>query len=206
MAPETLKIEKSILLIVEGKEEELFIGALFDHLELSNIQVMPIGGKTNLRSNLEALKRSPRFSNVRCLGIVRDADLDPTGAFQSVCSALDNAGLPKPNQLLELTLSNPRVVVMILPDGQNPGMLEDVCLASVTDDPAIPCLEQYFECLEKTDIEQPNNYAKARVHAFLASRKKPDLRLGEAAQKKYWPFDNNAFNQIKDFLRQIDAL
>jgi hypothetical protein len=132
---------------------------------------------------------------------------------------------------------------MILPGDGREGMLEDLCLESVADDPAIPCLEEHFRCLEE-QLEAgafPGNPSKARVraflasmewleeahfeylqehleehlselpdapsvakiHAFLASRYKPDLDLGIAAKEGYWQLDHPAFAQVKQFLSTL---
>jgi hypothetical protein len=144
------KIEQPSVLVVEGREEELFFGALIKHLKLQNIQIMPIGGKEKLRKNLKALANSPGFSEVI-------------------------------------------------------GMLEDLCLRAIAQDPAMLCVEQYFECLQQAGLSLPDNMSKAKVQAFLASRRKAGLRLGEAAEKGYWPWDAEAFGRVKDFLQQIGS-
>jgi hypothetical protein len=97
---EAVKIEQPNVLVVEGREEELFFGALIKHLGLRNIQTIPIGGKGQLRPKLKALAASPRFSEVISLGIVRDANADPDAAFQSVRDALQTVGLPAPDRPL----------------------------------------------------------------------------------------------------------
>ncbi|MGA8346654.1 MAG: hypothetical protein WB773_02435 [Isosphaeraceae bacterium] len=52
----SVKIQKPKLLIVEGRDEQFcFEAALRDHLGLTDIQVMPIGGKTPLTRNLTGL-------------------------------------------------------------------------------------------------------------------------------------------------------
>ena len=52
----SVRTAKSRLLIVEGRDEEMFFGAVMrDHLGRSDIQILPIGGKTNLRVNLTGL-------------------------------------------------------------------------------------------------------------------------------------------------------
>jgi hypothetical protein len=54
----SIKIDRPKLLIVEGRDEELFFtAALRDYLGLTDIQVMPIGGKTNI------WERSPDAAN-----------------------------------------------------------------------------------------------------------------------------------------------
>jgi len=112
------------LLVVEGEEERLFFSALARYMNLSDIQILPIGGKTVLRGSLKALKESSGFEEVTSIGVVRDADDDPKGAFQSVRDALRSAGLPFPDEPLVPTKSGPRVVVLILPGGDERGSLE----------------------------------------------------------------------------------
>ena len=83
-------------------------------------------------------------------------------------------------------------------------MLEDLCLAAVADDPAIQCVDEYFICLDQQGISQKEIViAKARLHAFLASRERPGLRLGEAAEKNDIPLDNPVFEPVTKFLRQL---
>ncbi len=157
------------LLLVEGKDEELFFGALIKQLGLQNIQVMGIAGKTNLRPNLKALTLSPRFPEVIPLGVVRDADDDPSAAFQSVHDALRAVDLPAPERPLVSAGESPRVTVMILPAENASGMLEDLCLKAVESDSAMTCVEQYFQCLQQQGPPLPSNISKARVQVFLNS-------------------------------------
>ena len=209
-----ISIKETKILVVEGRDEEMFasltdafglqfFSALMAHLSLMGIQILPIGGKTQLRSNLKALKATPGFTNIVSLGIIRDADTNATSAFQSVCGALQAANLSIPEQMLVATGTSPQVAVMILPNGKASGMLEDLCLAAVVNDPAMPCVEQYFDCVQKQVGFLPRNISKAKIHTFLSSKVEPDKRLGEAAQAGYWPWDNAAFDQIKQFLRLL---
>src|SRR5580698_4259709 len=56
------------------------------------------------------------------------------------------AGLSVPAAPNVLAPGNPAVNVFILPDNTNPGMLEDLCLASVQGQAAYSCLDSYFQC------------------------------------------------------------
>lgn len=198
-------LQKPVVLVVEGKDDELFFSAFVEHLGLEHrVQVVECGGRDNLRAVLRAVKTNPGFGQVHHLVIVRDADKDSGAAFQSVQSALEYAQLPKPKSPLESTIgTKPVVTVMILPIGKQVGALEDICLESVIDDPALPCVEGYFECLRTQGLPLPKQLSKAKVHAFLASRKEPDLRLGEAARARYWPWDAEAFEEIRQFLLSV---
>jgi hypothetical protein len=198
-----IEITKGNLLVVEGRDEELFFGALLKHMQLQNIQVIPIGGKTNLRPNLKALTLSPQFSEVSSLGVLRDANDDPSSAFGSVRDALIAVGLAAPQKPLVTAGDSPRVTVMILPEENSPGMLEGICLRAVENDRATSCVGQYFQCLREQNLSLPRNISKAKIQVFLASRSEAGKRLGEAAQAGYWPWDHAAFEELKHFLSKL---
>ena len=202
-----MEIEQGILkiLIVEGKEDEIMFSALLSSLQITDIKIKPIGGKQNIGKNLLDFVKARNFHSIRSLGIIRDADDNPSGAFASVCSALKNAGLPVPNAPLIIAGDDlRRVGVMILPGENRCGALEDTCLESVQKDMAIPCVDGYFQCLSEREIHLPTPaISKARVHAFLASKKEPDKRLGEAARAGYWNFESHAFESVKQFLQAM---
>jgi hypothetical protein len=200
---ESIKITKPNVLVVEGKEEERLFGELIRLLGLQDIQVMGIGGKTKLRAQLDVLTRTPGFAEVVSLGVARDANDNPAGAFQSVRDALRAANLPVPKSPLVSVGDSPKVTVMIVPEENTPGMLEDLCLKAVENDPAMPCVEEYFRCLQKQGHPLPHNISKAKIQVFLASRKHPDKQLGEAAQAGYWPLEGETFEQVRAFLQQI---
>ena len=198
-----IEILHSHLLLVEGKDDEGFFQAFLKHLGLTNIQVLPVAGKTKTRENLKALVASPGFSDIVTLIIARDADENPTGAFQSVQDSLKAVGLPAPARPFELFSAEPQVMVMILPEEGKAGALEDLCLGSVKDDAILHCVEQHFECLKEQNVPSPRNPAKAKVQVFLGSKEQSGKSLGVAAQAGYWPMDSDAFAQIRKSLREI---
>lgn len=200
LAPESITEAK--LLLVEGNDDERFFSALMRHLNISGVQVRKYGGTGNLRPSLRTIAATPGFEQVKVLGVARDADTNATSAFTSVSDALAAVGLPQPTAPLSLAGSERRVIVAIIPPGSETGALEDLCLQSVIGDSATPCVERYFECIDGTGAS-PTPLAKAKVHAFLASRNSPDKRLGEAAEAGYWPWDNSAFDDIKKFMHQL---
>jgi hypothetical protein len=196
-------LSKPKLLIGEGKEEVDFFTAFLAHLNITDIQVEQYGGKQGLPRYLSTLVVRPGYLDVVSLGITRDADNSAQGAFQSVCSSLHRASLPVPNQPREIVGDSPQVSVMILPHGQEKGMLEDLCLAAVETDPVLQCVDEYFDCVYRTVGREPNNMAKARVHAWLSSQIEPDKRLGEAAKAGYLPWDSPGFDSLKQFLEAL---
>lgn len=191
-------------LLVEGRDAVAFFGALLKHLGLSEVQIQNFGGISELRPFLKALRNEPGFwGNVLSLGVIRDAESNPQGAFQSVRDSLLAASLPSPVKPAVSEGNNPQVSVLILPGAATPGMLESLCLAALENDPATQCVDDYFDCLKQQLAALPSNLTKARLHAFLSSRPKPDLLVGEAASAGYFPWDHPTFDQVKHFLQGL---
>jgi len=192
--------------------------ALLRNMDLAEkVQIQDFGGISELPGFLQDFQDLIRaiqiaagpqgtlVPEIASIGVIRDAERSgsPTDAFKSVCGALQRAGLIPPSQIAIFEGNNPKVGVFILPDTATEGMLEDLCLRSIADDPVMQCIDEYFECVEKQVDSLPKNMPKAKVQAFLASRPKYVAHLGLAAQKSYWPWDHPAFEHVRKFLREL---
>jgi hypothetical protein len=190
------------LLIGEGKEEFYFFRALARSLGLTDVKVEQYAGKDNLGNYLEALPLRPDYREITSIGITRDADENADRAFQSVCGFLKNNGLPVPAAPGDAAGGPPLVRVFILPGGGRAGMLEDLCMDAAASDPTITCVDGFIQCLHAMD-RNPEPLAKARTHAWLASLERPDLELGQAAEKGWVPFEHPAFEELRAFFRNL---
>ncbi len=202
------KFEKPFLLAVEGRDEREFFDALLKYLGLGGVQLWEVGGKSKFGTFLKSIRTTPGYddqaNHVRAIGIIRDADQDPHAAFSSLCSDLQAARLPIPSTAFGWAGQDLRIGIAILPDANTTGMLEDLCLASIQNDPALYCGDAYFECLSgSSPYEPPKNPVKARLLAYLASKPETDPRLGLATQKGYWSWGHPAFDEIKQFLLNL---
>ena len=201
-----LRIEQPKQVFVEGNDEVRLFGALAGHLGISDIQVNQYRGRDNLRSFLRTFTALSGFASVNSLAVVADANSDRNATEQRIRDALSAAGFPSPRRPLEvLAQDNMRVCYLVVPHDAASGMIEDVCLDSVQADPAIDCVDGYFECIRQTDLPGPKKVrlAKARLHAFLASREEAHLRLGEAADAGIWDFGADAFRPLKGLLQRL---
>jgi len=201
LAPHRIDTPKQLL--VEGRDAQEFFKALLGHLQIADVQVQNFGGVNDLRGFLKAFVRMPGFLHVESVGIVRDAEDNPSAAFQSVRDALLHVGLPAPTTVKEVSDNHPRVSILLLPDAQSTGSLETLCLRSVMSDPAMKCVFEYMECVARKAGTLPHPLDKARVQAFLASRERPGLLLGQAAHRGYWDFDSPEMRHVTDFLRNL---
>ena len=200
-----IEIEQEKLLVVEGADDARLFKALMRYIGVSGIQVLNVEGKDNIKKMLKVIPSSPGFSKVSSIGVVRDADANADSALQSVRDALRDANLPVPDALLSSVEDGIKVVVLIVPHGEPSGAIEDVCLESVAGDAAMGCVQDYLNCIKDSvaEAERPNNLRKAKLQAFLASRKRPGKRLSEAAEAGYWDFDHTAFEPFKRLLGML---
>ena len=201
-----LTIEQPRQLIVEGNDEVRVFYALCRHLGISGLQVQQCGGYGNLRPFLRSFTAVPDFHEVESLGVVADANANRSGRQLSIQAALSNAGLPAPTDPLQFASQNGiRVAYLVVPHNTEGTMLENVCLASVSADTAMECVDECFECLGRKGASTPRDVhmSKARVHAFLASRDDPALRTGEAADSGVWRFDDDAFRPMRELLTML---
>ena len=201
-----LNISQPKQLIVEGPDDARVFEALRRYMNISNLQIQQCGGYQNLRRFIEAFVDVDDFASVRSLAVVADANSNREGRGQSIRNILSNFALPTPKEPLELASDNRlSVAYLVVPHRAEGTMLEDVCLDSVSDDPAMECVDRYFECIGESDAPGPRQtwIPKARAHAFLASRDRPDLRVGEAADRGIWRFEREAFGPLKDLLAAL---
>ena len=203
MQPRNFELSHSRQLLVEGREEQFFFDAFLRYLGISDVQIQNCGGKDNLRAVLRTLAGSLDFPLVSSIGIVRDADDNAQSALQSVQNSLGNTGLPVPQSFLTPAGEFPKVSVFIMPDNASNGALEQLCISALADDPAMPCVEDFLQCVNDRVSDPPRDQSKARIHAFLASREDPELRLGEAARRGYIPWDHPAFAELARFLQSL---
>lgn len=201
---DTIKIQKSKLLVVEGKDEKNIFDHWYQQLAITDVQVLPIGGKTQLKSNLEILKSLFNFNAVTHIAIIIDADQNETGAFNSVCHSLKSIGLNPPSEQMVFTSNIPKIKVMIAKGTGNRGSVEDYFLNSVKEINKFKCVESYFDCIHENEgtIKSEEKIVIAKTYVYLASN--PDFaryRLGESVKAGFWDLEDKAFVELKEFIK-----
>ena len=206
-----LEFSKPCLLIVEGNDDKCFFEALLSYLSSSSglqsisqsFDIYNLNGKDRLNDVLKTIKQTPGFNSVKALGIVRDSNSHPAQTFQSIQDALKSAGFSYPKKEMEMVGEEPKISIKLIPGINQTGMLEDLCLSSVRADPAINCVDSYFDCLKERKIIISKDKSKAKSQAFLASRPRSPRDIGIAAKRSVWPFESPAFEEIRHFLTNL---
>jgi hypothetical protein len=200
------KIEKENVLAVEGNDEKNFFEVLLKTMNISNVQIIDIGGKDSFRNKFPVYIQSEgALAKIKNIGFVRDAEqTEAKSAFDSICFLLRKYALPCPTELCKLIKDNGKKVnIFIMPNNNNCGMLEDLCIAAIKDTPVFTCVECFVKCYE-TKIEKGKyNLAKAKILAYLSTRTPIVNALGLAAKQSVWEFTNPCFDDIKKFLKEL---
>ncbi len=206
---ETPIVSCPVVILVEGRDEINFFDALLRHMQIIpevDVQLKEVGGKENFRYELPAFLNDPNFSLVRAYAIVRDADTNAMDTLDSVQKLLKDYSQPCPENhaCFASNKNNTLTVGVYIMPGDPTGMLEDLCLQSVKEHPIMPHVKCFMEQVQQTmGKEAPKNRSKATVQAFLSGMRYTVSSLGVAAQRRYWPFDNGAFGNLRSFLEQL---
>ena len=178
--------------------------------DLEKIQIMSTDSKDKLKPFLEVLPDLPNINIVKKIAIIQDADNSDIITFNAIQNYLHDAHLPVPEKQLEskegIINNFQKILIHVLIIGiGNKGMLEDLCMDSVIDDPVMPCVDSYFQCLGNKFLTfllpRPKNLAKSKVRVFIASKKECTAHVGYAAQEGYWNFERSSFDRIRIMLK-----
>ena len=141
-------------------------------------------GKGGVESLLNGLGAEIRVYGRKVLGIIVDANHNPTGRWKAVADRLKETGIPLPDAIDPSgTIVNgpPRKGVWLMPDNGSVGEIEQFIetLIPVTD-VVWPLAVQYIEAIPNARREfRTSEELRAKIYAWLAARKNP-LKLGEA--------------------------
>ncbi|MHB0978932.1 MAG: DUF3226 domain-containing protein [Thermoleophilia bacterium] len=200
------KVTSSVVVLGEGRDEAELLGVLAKRLGLE-IQCVDCGGSQQFHVRLKVVVKAPGFSQVTSLGVIRDAETDAAGAAASVKNRLRAEGLPVPEGPMQRASATnaPDTAFLIVPSGATTGMMEDLVLRTLADDPSWPCDEAYFECLKSRAIDLDADHEKRRVQVGLAALPSPRLarNIGEAARMGLIPLDHPALSELYGFLELI---
>lgn len=200
------------VLLVEGRDEELFLQAMLKHLGIRDVQTFEVGGKDQFHVKFPGILGTTGFDGVTLYGVVRDAEDDADATFASVCGMLRKHHEPVPQQPMQFETNGRRTVgVFIMPGNAKSGMLEDLCFASVENHPVAKEAIIYIGALEvvlpvRTSAHSdeaicfPKCRPKAKAKAFMAGLEQDVYNVGRAAEKGYWDFDHAAMADLRTFL------
>jgi hypothetical protein len=200
------EIHKKNLLFVEGQDDELFFDALLEFENISDAQIINVKGRGNFKTKIHASLKLPGFSRVRIFAIICDAEEDVSKAFKQIITILRKEKLSYPKKNMSYSDGDPKIGIFIMPGGEKRGMLEDLCLKTVKDDPYMTCVNEFEKCINQISKEKNKDLsqkAKRKAQAFLATTPELCRYIGEAAKKGYWKFGSSELDMLREFLKNF---
>lgn len=195
------------IITVEGPDDDKFFEALLRRMNITDFDIRFVGGKDEFKNKLPALKNVSGFFNadgspfVTHLAIIRDENGD--NAFASVTNILKKEEFTPPQKNGLFSNGNPKIGIFIMPGTTVEGtMLEDLCLKTVENYPAMKCVNDFVSCACALEIK-PKNIPKAKAQTFLAAQPEIVNSVGLGAKKSYWDFDSPALDELKEFLSNL---
>jgi len=200
------RVTSSTIILGEGRDEAELLEAMAQAMGLQ-VQCVDCGGSQQFHIRLKVVMAAPGFDRVTSLGVVRDAETNSAAAEESIRGRLAAEGLAVPDKPMTRATApdSPDVAFLVVPSGEPAGMMEDLILRAMKDDPSWKCQQAYFDCLALTGIDLTSDPQKRRVQAALAALPSGNLarNIGEAARKGLIPFGHPGLSELSDFLTLV---
>lgn len=194
---EQLNSEK--LLIVEGKEDKVFLELLLKEMNLiTNMQIISVDSKDKLKARFGEIINTSGFENVKTLAIIFDSDNTTKERLESIQNILKYYELPFPKSLKEAWVEEREMKVGIFIIET---MLEDLCLEIAKNKKTINCIKTLETCIKPQEV-----HPKALMNLFLAVEGTYKDKLGKTLENKELfdlSYPSEQLNTLKQFLQEF---
>jgi hypothetical protein len=198
------------LILVEGStDKNVFQQVINRWGRKVPITITPANGYQNLRAQL-GLYLKPG-TDIERLGIIVDADVNLITRWESISSAVRNAGYatvprqPDPQGLVVTADSEglPRVGIWVMPDNQIPGKLEDFLTMLIPPgDSLIAHARKVVEEIPEKRFRDVHTI-KAVIHTWLAWQDEPGTPFDTAIVRRYFPIEGPLATEFLSWLDRV---
>ena len=170
------------VLLVEGVDDKHVVWHLREHHQyVPSFEILDKDGFPNLNS---AIGPEIKVSGRTALGILADANQNPTQRWREIAHQVQKAGVKPPAQMVRtgaIVGNRPRVGIWLMPDNNSVGQLEDFIERLMpADDPVWPRAQRYINNIPGAERKFAlEKILRARIHAWLATREEP-RKMGSA--------------------------
>lgn len=217
-----ITIDSPKLLMVEGNDEKVFFQAYLAHLGIRDVQILDVGGKPKFRPEIKSLVALGLLEGLTHFAIIEDADNSAEDAFKKLTDLLKimpNIGVPKQQDSWNAAAEIAGGAFVMTAPNQQKGALEDLCLATVQENPLMECVNTFSSCIETFYQKAPKKKAKVEAQAFSISEIKAEAyalaktaderhlanRFYLSVQTKVWNFDHESLSPLRNFLKGFDT-
>ena len=191
------------LFLLEGKTDEIIVGAVLDILRIQNVQFEACSGIENLLKDLPTLIKK---SDMRSIGIIVDANNSLEQRWQSIRDKLIRSEfeveLPKTpcHQGTIQGFGNQIIGIWLMPDNQRCGVLEDFVTELIPKDDVWKLACDYVERVKDKGI--PISESKSQVYAWL-SIVAPGMQMGTAFKANKLEFDATNYKNFENWIKAL---
>ncbi len=211
MAKIPLEPECPHVLIVEGYSDLHFYAAFLKHLgRFDGVFFQVFHGKSNIlnRAMLRTFINEDRLTKKRSIGILIDADENPSGTAQAIRDHLFAITQREVDEghWQEGAQGESRLGFFVAPSAATAGEVETLAWDAFPADEKHGGMKtavgDYFGKMAALGWT-PQSPDKARVGAYLAAAYDEDPRLGPGAREGKFPFDSPGFARLRTFLEVL---
>lgn len=192
------------VLVVEGYSDLLFYAEVLESLGcLDGVFIKEMNGKEDLLAKLETFLSPGLLAEKESVGVIVDADDNPSGTMQAVADRLSKITGQQVGP--GWTRGKPRLGLHVVP-GASGGEVESLAWAAWANDPRNvgprACVEGFLGCMRESGLvaKSPD---KGRIGALLAVLYDEDPRLGPGARANAFDFRRPEFAPLCAFLRGL---
>ncbi len=199
------------VLLVEGRNDEHVISHLWcSHNGYEGELPFKVKDKKGYSELLKAIKSEVKAPNRKALGIIVDANDRLSTRWDAVVKNLEQEGIEPPHSpnktgtIIPGTSRTPRIGIWLMPNNASSGELEDFVAEMIPDgDPVWPRSESYIQGIPEDERKfGEKKILRAKVHAWLAARKKPG-QMGLAIRHNDLDVTSRLSTEFADWLREL---
>jgi hypothetical protein len=204
------------LIVCEGPDDAALLKCLGRHLGMNpfvwgmdqtqtiEVQIMPMDGKSDWSSKIEAVTMTPGFGAVGMLLTIRDSDQNPEAQLDSMRTALQRVSLTIAHAHDTWSNGSPRTAYSTFPSSTQPGELEDLCLAALATTDRHPAVDAFALAVEMLG-DPPAKMNKVRIQAHLAAHRATFRMIGNGADAGMFDLDNAVFETLRALLTEMKS-
>ncbi len=194
-------IQTESIVLCEGEDDRRFLEGVFRKLKKGNIDAVAVGGKSKLLSTIQGFRAIKGQEKVKKLLILRDCDNDPMEEIISeINDVLDVAGLEKITKPGVFTTGKPQVALYVLPDNQNRGCLDTLCMNAIRKARNTTCLDEYLECIQNEVDEEMSDKSALAIWVVTHLNMKDYTK---AVTANHIPLKSKLFTPLLDIIKSM---
>lgn len=149
--------------------------------------ILYVGGLENIKNTVIKSKITDIVKNKEKALILFDADKD----------------INKRRKYLEQYSQG--IPVFLFPNNQDKGCFENLLEKMIQPDKKeiLSCFEKFQNCIEKLDKKYKSPDIKAKMYSYLSVQNGIKNGTWDFSDKKYWDWENEHLNPLKDCLKEI---